>query len=324
MTAVPKPVQDEFNAALDQYVGEWMDGLRAKLGDTQKADWDESKHPRAPAGSPGGGEFTSGGGAGRMRDYEGVEWKDIRNDVMREAAIQAEAKRTQYERQAVEPATWTGAGNQQKQGQYWEKAGFKSAQDYVDSMIDSAKDTYIRGEKARLKEANDPKARLANALQQYTEDVIFDRINTSLRSGSNLMPGDEKIVKAMDAGLQANKLKDETTLYRAVEGVGIEQFDRLDTLAGKTVTLSGYQSASKSQAAAKEFLEGNDVPILMKITAPAGTPAIDVNKVLAGKLSDYNAQEKEVILGHNTSFRIDRVEKGTHFSTLHVTVVPKD
>jgi hypothetical protein len=34
-------------------------GLLAKAG-----DWDESKHPRVPAGSPGGGQFQGGQGGG--------------------------------------------------------------------------------------------------------------------------------------------------------------------------------------------------------------------------------------------------------------------
>jgi len=33
-------------------------------GAVNKADWDESKHPRKPSGSEAGGEFTSGGGGG--------------------------------------------------------------------------------------------------------------------------------------------------------------------------------------------------------------------------------------------------------------------
>lgn len=50
------------------------DAVQALAASTK--DWDEEKHPRVPAGEPGGGEFTSGGGGGGGASAEPVPLPD--------------------------------------------------------------------------------------------------------------------------------------------------------------------------------------------------------------------------------------------------------
>jgi hypothetical protein len=67
---VPADVQERIDQLGDPEVGKTARPF-GPAGSLTRADWDESKHPRAPAGSPDGGQFTSGGeggGAGHSVD----------------------------------------------------------------------------------------------------------------------------------------------------------------------------------------------------------------------------------------------------------------
>ena len=62
---------------MNRFVDDDLDWL-VEVRDEEK-DWDESKHPRVPAGSPEGGQFGSGGGVGEAGGGEGKgEYYDVK------------------------------------------------------------------------------------------------------------------------------------------------------------------------------------------------------------------------------------------------------
>src|SRR5262245_36769651 len=67
-------------------IGLTPDEIALLCDERQERDWDESKHPRDPAGTPTGGQF-SGGGAAESETDGGPKWSDMREHLKKEGDI---------------------------------------------------------------------------------------------------------------------------------------------------------------------------------------------------------------------------------------------
>lgn len=136
----------------------------------------------------------------------------------------------------------------------------------------------------------------------------FQTINESLRSGDNIDQSTANEIATLDAVIaSAPPLEENTELYRIVSGDIAETIMTLN--AGDTFTDKGFASTSTSArfAESRYRVTSNkeDKVATIRISAPAGTSALDVNRYMPN--NEYK-HEREMLLPRGTTFEVDRVE----------------
>jgi len=165
-----------------------------------------------------------------------------------------------------------------------------------------------------------PTVEEARAIDIYLRDSHF--INLSLRNpfSKGLSQEQQKVVDVMDKLIsQGDVSKEELFVYRAIPKENIPE--------GETFIDPGFVSATFSKAASQDpgFVHPAD-RVTLNIKVPAGTKYLRMEEAAKAigneKAEELARQEKEVIFGRNTKFRIlGRSETG---KDVFVEIVPKD
>lgn len=144
----------------------------------------------------------------------------------------------------------------------------------------------------------------------------YHSINGWLYSGKDANLNDH--VKNINSAMEKGFLKADTVLYRGLKsGYATEvKAQLLNGIAQGTKTQlepKCFQSTSTSQDFSHDWGTGG---VILKINAPAGTKAISVDKVQGG----HGDSEKEIILGHDVKYNVDKVYKSGGKLYAEVTV----
>lgn len=148
-------------------------------------------------------------------------------------------------------------------------------------------------------------------IQNYTADTS---LNHAIRRGS-LRPEQAVQRDAMDKAIAKHTLPEATQLYRIAPREVFGELKEGTTLADK-----GFVSTSKSKSSALDLIEeaglGHHETVLFQINAPKGTGHIDVNATIP---KHHFPEQKEVILGRDTKFKVTKVHTSPEGLT-HVSV----
>lgn len=133
--------------------------------------------------------------------------------------------------------------------------------------------------------------KLPDDVKAVGEDYQYSQanLNEPLRGGQ--VPAD---AAKMDRLIEANRLKNDTTVYRGVDGAVLAEAS-----PGDQVWDRGYTSTSIDPGSAANF--GNDV---LEIELPAGTAVAPLDK-----LNSYEyGHQKELVVGRGAVLEIDSIE----------------
>lgn len=114
------------------------------------------------------------------------------------------------------------------------------------------------------------------ALKDYGH-LAHARINSSMRRGGDTSKYGTKIA-AINSALDKSRLEQNTTLYRGVGGHTGDHLARngvAEKLVGTDLPANSFQSTSTNVGQARRFTDITS-PVLLKINAPGGTPAVDM------------------------------------------------
>ena len=136
----------------------------------------------------------------------------------------------------------------------------------------------------------------------------FEPINSALRKSEKLDPDLADQAKSIDTAIDASPLNAPTTLFRTVslggKDVGASHFPTA-LRKGQVITDKGFFSTSKTLEGATggtaDNIAGKAAPVVLELSAPAGTKAVDLNSVLGGASTP---SEAEVLLGRGTKYKI--------------------
>ena len=154
----------------------------------------------------------------------------------------------------------------------------------------------------------------AIAIMSYMDIGTHDGLAAGLREGT-AGASDIGIVKSLDRLIASNSLTADTTLYRGMSAndemlsqlkVGTEFSDKSYVSTASSPSGAKYYSTLRSYS--KDYKTGG-IPIVMKITAPAGT------HVAMG-----DPTVNEAILPRDTTFHVDSIDSR---GVVNVSVVPK-
>lgn len=136
-------------------------------------------------------------------------------------------------------------------------------------------------------------AQLDDALEYYHSPQAFE-LNDKLRRGAELTAEEKEVVRVLDAAM--GELPFDAELFRGVPdveevfGMTLDEIQALAGSGGKEWSQKSFMSTSNSWSAADDFATGisfgDQVPVILKIRAPAGTRAL---RVPAG---DYGDQDE--------------------------------
>jgi hypothetical protein len=151
----------------------------------------------------------------------------------------------------------------------------------------------------------------SRALNRYTGSGYRD-MNEYLRSGRRSVGSDlVDHVENLESAFEKSKLTKDTVVYRNVDrtAFGLKDVDRMDVpnmmkkFEGQTIVDEGFMSTSSQQG-----LVAVSQPVQMKIKAPEGTPALDIEGMdeAFGTSLAYEG-EKEILFAPGTRLRIDKV-----------------
>jgi len=149
-------------------------------------------------------------------------------------------------------------------------------------------------------------------------------INTSLRRGSGLYPGEKKFVAALDSAIDESKLPQDTVLWRGANGDTMFPAEWRDgSLVGAEWTDPSLTSTSANEDVGLLFAKNSASanPVTMRVIAPAGTGALRIGKYGGGGIG----KEAEVLLGRNNRYRViadHGIIKGIR--RIDVEVIPGD
>ena len=143
-----------------------------------------------------------------------------------------------------------------------------------------------------------------DSLQEYKGDS--SNINNSLRDGDSLNEYQQKIVSNIDSAFENSSLKEETTLYRLVQGGGdYSKFNVGDTITDKAF-ISTSTKLSILQNSIDEYDLGSKSNIVLKIKAPSGSNAINMEEFNTGYARGDN--QEEILLPRNSNFKITGIK----------------
>lgn len=151
-------------------------------------------------------------------------------------------------------------------------------------------------------------------------------MNTSLRQGKGLYPGEKKFVRSLDSAIEESPLSQDTVLWRGANG---DRMFHADWLGGSLVGAEWADPSLTSTSANEdvgEFFSTSDAgahPVLMRMVAPAGIGGLRIGKWGGGGKGP--GKEAEVLLGRNNRYRIvgdHGIIKGIR--RIDVEVIPGD
>jgi hypothetical protein len=147
-----------------------------------------------------------------------------------------------------------------------------------------------------------------------------EKINKYYRDGQKDKSGKsnkelDAAIDSMNSALKKSALGADTTLFRGISEcpAARELRKNAESMIGKSVPLGGFQSTTYDEDIALEFVSGYNSKVVLEITAPKGTHAIDMQPY-----ADNFAKQKEFLLGEG-SLKIDSVERtGSGSAVLYV------
>lgn len=146
------------------------------------------------------------------------------------------------------------------------------------------------------------RARIGGGSQQAYEDGLryyqyeSHILNDYLRKGRSGDVELDRITRQLDEGLSKAVLTEETILYRGADKEFYKQFK-----AGDTFEDRGFISTTPDRTVAQDFMGSNEVGVIIRIKAPAGTQG----SYPADITGDFPS-ETEWLLPRGTQFRVDR------------------
>lgn len=179
----------------------------------------------------------------------------------------------------------------------------------------------------------------ADAILQYQSEGVYEELNGNLRmqrmdrSFTDFTDAQVNIIEKMDAAFETNSLSEPCTLFR---GISDDDGAFASLKEGDTFSDAAFQSTTLNPIVAVNFAEGfeggNTNPIVLRIHAKAGQPAIAAD-VIAGQYGanvSPNAEEtssqgfsvaNEIVLPRGTGYRVRRfsTEDGIRFVDVEVS-----
>ena len=153
-----------------------------------------------------------------------------------------------------------------------------------------------------------------SALTEY-QTSGYQRINPYLRGSRKISDNEsiDKQIKDLDSLIETTPGLDKTTtLYRGINGqiaTDVLSLKPGDSFTDKAFssTSADYDLASNFASGASVFDEGHISGVMLNITAPKGTKALDVDRLFDEPF------ESEFILPRNTKFVVEKVQAKTVF-----------
>lgn len=156
----------------------------------------------------------------------------------------------------------------------------------------------------------------------------YDVINSALRNGPGKYAGIEITQEQLDSVTDAIDENFTPSTKPLVLHRGLRNAPTLAKLKpGAEFTDKGYASTDLGSQKAKEFTEKlnrSDIPVLLQIHAPEGTPIVDVAKVTGSKVGLGSVKESEILLPRQTKFKVIKSSNKMGVVVLHVAVVSQD
>lgn len=153
----------------------------------------------------------------------------------------------------------------------------------------------------------------ARALADY-QGAGYTSINGHLRLGYQATTSVLSKIKSMDGALKQHRLPEDVVLIRgcgkrAFSDLGVERTDDVDTirqkLLGKIATDPGFVSTSAGKHPAGI---GAVKDLWIKFSAPAGTPALQIDHAQSASAHISEGGEREVILPRDMKYVVTKVE----------------
>jgi hypothetical protein len=144
------------------------------------------------------------------------------------------------------------------------------------------------------------------AVSKYTEETYVE-MNAALRGEAKAAGATAALTKAMASALKKSIVTAPGQVFRGIN-VDTSKFEE-----GSTITVKGFISTSKDEAVAKMRAVkrytgwGGSAGTMLEINVGKGTRALDIDSSGAEA-----ASEREVVLDHNSSFRIRSVDSDNH------------
>jgi hypothetical protein len=164
-------------------------------------------------------------------------------------------------------------------------------------------------------------------LDSATDDAVisdyiaagYEDVNQALRrSGQNYTEETEEMIDTLNKYIEkAPEFDEPTTVHRGISA-SPEFFQQLAENEGDTVQLEGFQSTSHNEEIAKRFADDDDgIAAVMNIETENGLPVYALE-------GDINDTEDEIILPHNTEYRINNVEQTYDGVQIDMEVIRND
>lgn len=143
------------------------------------------------------------------------------------------------------------------------------------------RDGFERAVSGKLPGLKPPTSLVETPIEYYHTPKAFE-LNSSLRAQAELTAEQMRVVKGLDAGMVASA--EERVLYRGLPDLG-EVFGRttvteMKTDIGSVWSQRSYLSTSAQRDLADDFATGqafgDNVPVIVRIVAPKGTPMLRV------------------------------------------------
>lgn len=284
------------------------------------AGWEEQ--PRVPAGSSEGGQWTSGeggvgggesgteSGSGEGGGSVAAPAQDI-NELRKDPVEFLHTHQAKWQEETTNGLHDMGPGNQGI-------TGSDSYHDRMEEVVPGSREAFAGYDDAELK-----------ALTTYREPG-FEKINGGLREGRDLTRGELRTVGNLDRAIASNTLSSSAEVYR---GMVVSPSSLNDFAPGSVLSSPAYTSASAdartagwfSMPGARTTEAGSGVPVMMVISAPAGTPIGFPDAGAYGKYSkgSFRGQTfQEVTFARDTKMEVTGVTTGTYGVRVHVKVLP--
>lgn len=143
------------------------------------------------------------------------------------------------------------------------------------------------------------------ALTSYTGDG-YRAINGALRGQRPFSADVKDEIAALDNLFGRSALPSPAVLYRGVGPEVVEAYRRAGLKAGSVIFDPAFMSTSLSRAAATEFLKDQPDGYFIRLTAPAGSRALSVEKV-----AFYGEGEREILLARGQRLKVIGYDRDT-------------
>jgi ADP-ribosyltransferase exoenzyme len=318
-------VAADDTAGAEQIATETPEQPPAAPPETQKAGWDEGKHPRAEDGQFGSGGGGIGVAAGIARDAsgqpeyipEGHGKPYVKNPYYSGKPSGKPAPSTPDKKPTPKPdkpdkkpaadkpqpkkpetSPKPAAGKKPEWQNYQKRKPGVDSEGYQDyAGMDNDKPAQNRAYALSDSHTKTLSKGQREAAETYTGGD-YEPINGGLRQG-NVPREYQTTVKNLDSAISQSKLPENTVLYR---GTSLSPERMANIKPGATFSDPAYTSTSINPRIPDSFARGEG-KTMMRIKAPAGTNGLAVNNV-----SNFDG-EHEVLLPRGTNYRVTNVYK---------------